>query len=141
MRRREFLAGVGYAAAWPVVARAQQRALPVIGILGGGSRSAFDFAVSALAQGLRQQGFVEDRNVSIQYSWADGHYDLLASMAAEFVRRRVSVIVDFARHRDSRSCESCDLDHSDCLYARNGPGRRRSCQESQPARNQLDRLD
>ena len=93
MRRREFLAGVGYAAAWPVVARAQQRALPVIGILGGGSRSAFDFALSALAQGLRQQGFVEDRNVSIQYSWADGHYDLLASMAAEFVRRRVSVIV------------------------------------------------
>jgi putative ABC transport system substrate-binding protein len=93
MRRREFITLIGGAAAWPLAAHGQQPALPVIGVLGGGSPSAFDFAIVAFAQGLRQQGFVEDRNVSVQYSWADGHYDLLPSMAAEFVRRRVSVIV------------------------------------------------
>jgi putative tryptophan/tyrosine transport system substrate-binding protein len=94
VRRREFIAGLG-AAAWPVVVRAQQPALPVIGVLGSGSRSTFEFALTAFAQGLRQQGYVEDSNVSIQYSWADGHYDLLASMAAEFARRQVAVIVSF----------------------------------------------
>ena len=95
MNRREIIAGLGSAAAWPVVARAQQPAMPVVGVLGSGSRSTFEFALDAFAQGLRQQGYVEDRNVSIQYSWADGHYDLLPSMAAEFVRRRVSLIVTF----------------------------------------------
>jgi putative ABC transport system substrate-binding protein len=78
-----------------MVARAQQAAMPVIGVLGSGSRSTFEFALDSFAQGLRQQGYVEDRNVSIQYSWADGHYDLLPSMAAEFVRRRVALIVTF----------------------------------------------
>jgi putative ABC transport system substrate-binding protein len=65
----------------------------VIGVLvGSGSRETFEFALAAFAQGLRQQGYVEDRNFSFEYSWADGHYDLLPSMAAEFVRRRVAVI-------------------------------------------------
>jgi putative tryptophan/tyrosine transport system substrate-binding protein len=96
MRRREFIALLGStAAAWPLAARAQQPALPVIGVLGSGSRSTFEFALAAFAQGLRQQGYVEDRNVSIQYGWAEGHYDLLPSMAAEFVRRHVAVIVTF----------------------------------------------
>jgi putative tryptophan/tyrosine transport system substrate-binding protein len=100
MRRRDFIAGLGGAAvaarsAWPVAARAQQAAMPVIGVLGSGSRSTFEFALAAFIQGLRQQGYVEDRNVSIQYSWAEGHYDLLPSMASESVRRHVAVIVTF----------------------------------------------
>jgi putative tryptophan/tyrosine transport system substrate-binding protein len=95
MNRRAFIAALGGAATWPLAARAQQPALPVVGVLGSGSRSTFEFALTAFAQGLRQQGYVEDRNVSIQYSWADGHYDLLASMAAEFARRQVAVIVSF----------------------------------------------
>src|SRR5437016_4675721 len=96
MRRREFMKLLGGGAlAWPAQARAQQ-ALPVIGVLGGGSRSSIEFALAAFAEGLRQQGYVEGRNVSIQYSWADGHYDLLPSMADEFVRRRVAVIVALA---------------------------------------------
>jgi putative ABC transport system substrate-binding protein len=93
--RRTFLTGLGAAAAWPLAARGQQGALPVIGILGSGSHKTFEFALAAFAQGLRQQGYVEDRNVSIEYSWADGHYDLLPSMAAEFVRRRIAVIATF----------------------------------------------
>jgi len=70
--------------------------MPVIGVLGGGSRSTFEFALAAFTQGLGQQGYVEDRDVSIQYSWAGGHSDLLASMASEFVRRHVALIVTFA---------------------------------------------
>jgi putative ABC transport system substrate-binding protein len=95
MRRREFIAGCGAAGAWPLVAHAQQATVPVIGVLGSGSRSTFEFALAAFIQGLRQQGYVEDCNVSIQYSWAEGHYDLLPSMASEFVRRHVAVIVTF----------------------------------------------
>jgi putative ABC transport system substrate-binding protein len=93
MRRREFIAGIGSAAAWPLAARAQQQALPVIGVLGSGSMRATQYAVATFLDGLRQQGFAEEHNVTIEYSWADGHFDLLPSMAAEFVRRRVAVIV------------------------------------------------
>jgi putative ABC transport system substrate-binding protein len=75
------------------VARAQQQAMPVIGVLGSGSRRATELAVATFLDGLRQQGFTDEHNVTIQYSWADGHFDLLPSMAAEFVRRRVAVIV------------------------------------------------
>jgi len=94
MRRRDFITLLGSAAAsWPRAARAQQRTMPVIGVLSSVSRSGYEFGLSAFAQGLRQQAYGEDRNVSIQHSWADGHFDLLPSMAAEFVRRRVAVIV------------------------------------------------
>jgi putative ABC transport system substrate-binding protein len=92
VNRRKLITLFATAAAWPLVARAQQ-ALPVIGVLGAGSGEALEFALAAFAQGLRQRGYVEDRNISIEYSWAGGHYDLLPSMAAEFVRRRVAVIV------------------------------------------------
>ena len=95
MLRREFITLLGGAAAWPLAAWAQQAAIPVIGVLGSGSRSTFEFALAAFMQGLRQQGYIEDRNVTIQYSWADGHYDLLPSMADEFVRRHVAIIVTF----------------------------------------------
>jgi putative ABC transport system substrate-binding protein len=95
MKRREFITLLGGAAAWPLAARAQQRAMPVIGVLGSGSRISFEFALDAFTQGSRQQGYIEDRNVAIQYSWADGYYDLLPSMADEFVRRHVAIIVTF----------------------------------------------
>jgi putative tryptophan/tyrosine transport system substrate-binding protein len=96
MRRRGFITLIGGTmAAWPLAVWAQQAATPVIGVLGSGSRSSFEFALAAFARGLRQQGFVEDRNLRIDYIWADGRYDLLPSMAAEFVRRRVAVIVTF----------------------------------------------
>jgi putative ABC transport system substrate-binding protein len=96
MRRREFIAGLGSAAAWPVVAQAQQPAMPVIGVLSAGTRRANEEVIASFMDGLRQQGFTEGRNVAIQYSWAEGHLDLLPSMAAEFVRRRVTVIVALA---------------------------------------------
>jgi putative ABC transport system substrate-binding protein len=94
MRRREFIAGLGSAAAWPVVARAQQPALPVIGYLGTGfaDDDLKNFTVPFL-QGLKETGYVEGQNVAIEYRWAEMQADRLPALAADLVRRRVAVIV------------------------------------------------
>jgi putative ABC transport system substrate-binding protein len=81
--RRELLAALGgAAAAWPLVARAQGAAMPVIGFLSGRSRSEAAYALAAFHQGLRQGGFVEGQNVAIEYRWAEGQYDRLPAVAA-----------------------------------------------------------
>jgi ABC-type uncharacterized transport system substrate-binding protein len=91
MRRREFIAGLGGAAAWPAVVRAQQPAVPVVGFVYGGSASAG--AAALFRKGLGETGYVENRNVTVEYHWLEGQYDRLSALAFDLVHRPVSAIV------------------------------------------------
>ena len=87
MKRREFITLLGGGTvAWPIVARAQQPAMPVVGFLSSLSPSELTFVMPAFHQGLNAASFVEGRNIVIEYRWAEGHYDRLPALAAELVR-------------------------------------------------------
>jgi putative tryptophan/tyrosine transport system substrate-binding protein len=93
VKRRTFIAGLGSAAACPVVARAQPSKVPVVGYLGAATFEASRDRVAAFHRGLAETGYAEGSNVAIDYLWADDHYDRLPALAAELVRRRPAVIV------------------------------------------------
>ena len=99
MKRREFIATIAAAAAWPLAARAQQP-MPVVGYLSSGSAGAFTSRLSAFRHGLADAGFHEGQNLAIEYRWADGQDQRLPAMAADLVQRRVSK----SRDHDDSGC-------------------------------------
>src|SRR5215470_12224715 len=92
MQRREFIAALGSAVAWPLTARAQQSVIPVIGFLGPGSAESTTSEVTGFRQGLSESGYIDGRNVKIEYRWAEGRNSRLSALAADLVHKQVAVI-------------------------------------------------
>src|SRR5512132_1779618 len=94
MRRRDFLRLIGgSAAAWPLAGHAQQATIPIVGVLDSSSANEYAPFLAAFREGLHEAGFIEGRNVAIEYRWAEGRYDHLSSLTAELVRIPVAVLV------------------------------------------------
>jgi putative tryptophan/tyrosine transport system substrate-binding protein len=106
MRRRKFLGLLGGMTAWPLAARGQQSVTPVIGFLESGSPGTNAHLVAALRQGLKEAGYVEGESVMIEYRWAGGDYDQLPALAADLVRRQVSVIVATGGEPSARAAKA-----------------------------------
>jgi putative ABC transport system substrate-binding protein len=109
MRRRELILFSSAAVAWSLAARAQQKAVPVIGFLSGSSPGLFVPLVAAVRQGLSETGYVEGQNVSIEYRWAEGQYDRLPALAADLIARNVDLIVATGGAASARAAKTATL--------------------------------
>jgi putative ABC transport system substrate-binding protein len=109
MRRRELIVSLGAVAAFPITANAQQGSAPLIGFLGSGSAAGNEDMVTAFRRGLGEAGF-DGANVTVDERWAEGHYERLPALAAEFVRRKVNVIVAVGGNAPAQAAKSATAD-------------------------------
>ena len=137
MRRREFIALAGSTAAWPIAARAQQQPMPVIGFLNSASPDGYAPQLAAFRQALKDAGFAEGQNVTIEFHWARGQYDRLPAMAADLVHRGVAVIV--ANTPANIAAKNGDHHNSHRLHHRQRPSAARVGHQSEQARRQRHR--
>jgi ABC-type uncharacterized transport system substrate-binding protein len=136
--RRKFFATLGGVAAWPLTARAQQPATPIVSFVSPRSAEATVRQAAAFRKGLNETGYVEGQNVMVEYHWLEGQYDRLPALMADLVRRRVAVIVAFA-NAPALAAKAATTTISDRIRRRPRSGEDGSCCKPSAARRQRDR--
>jgi putative tryptophan/tyrosine transport system substrate-binding protein len=138
--RREFITLLGGAAAWPVAARAQQPAMPVIGFLNGVSPEMFTDRLRGFHRGLKDTGYVEGENIAIVYRWAEGQIDRLPELAADLVRRQVAIIAATGGTASALAAKAATTAIPIVFGVPEDPGQTRSCHQPRPTKRQPDRF-